>query len=48
MIVIKEVVTKERCDSCPARATFRITLETGKLYFCTHHFNEHKDALNKL
>lgn len=46
MIVIKQVTTKERCDSCPAKAHYRITLSTGKLYFCRHHYNKNEEALN--
>ena len=36
-----------KCDSCPARAQFRISLITGTLDFCRHHYlaNQEKLAL---
>jgi hypothetical protein len=36
-----------KCDSCPARAWFRISLITGTLDFCRHHYlaNQEKLAL---
>ena len=36
-----------KCDSCPARARFHISLITGTLDFCRHHYlaNQEKLAL---
>lgn len=46
----REVLTAEdRCDRCPARAVHRVeTPGRGTLDFCAHHWNEHKDALQRL
>lgn len=36
-----------KCDCCPAKARFRISLLTGTLDFCRHHYlaNQEKLAL---
>lgn len=35
----------DRCDRCGAQAQSRVTLRTGSLFFCGHHFRQHADAL---
>ena len=36
------------CDSCQAaRASYLIKLLDGELAFCGHHYNKHKEALDK-
>lgn len=35
----------DRCDRCGAQAKSRVTLRTGDLLFCSHHFRQHADAL---
>ena len=35
----------EYCDICGHQAYFVVTLSTGKLFFCYHHFNKNKEAL---
>lgn len=37
------------CDACGAAdAMFLINLVDGQLYFCGHHYNMNKDALDKV
>lgn len=37
------------CDKCnSAQALYQIKLLTGELYFCGHHYNEFKEALDKV
>lgn len=42
--ILKEA---DRCDQgrCGARAFVRVTLKTGELYFCGHHYAQHEDIL---
>jgi hypothetical protein len=36
------------CDACSvARAAYIIKLLDGELSFCAHHYNKHKEALDK-
>lgn len=35
----------EYCDICGHQSYYVVTLSTGKLYFCAHHFKLNKDAL---
>lgn len=37
----------EVCDICNHSACYAVTLASGKLFFCHHHFNANKDALNE-
>jgi hypothetical protein len=41
---------QDRCDRCPAEAKAVVVLLSGEgeLLFCTHHFRQHKDALNDI
>lgn len=34
-----------RCDSCSAEAFVWVKGVTGELMFCSHHYNNHADAL---
>jgi len=37
------------CDKCQsAKAVYLVRLINGELYFCGHHLNEHKEALDKV
>jgi hypothetical protein len=37
------------CDACgSADAMYLINLVDGQLYFCGHHYNDNKDALDKV
>ena len=38
----------EVCDVCQHHAYFVVTLATGKLFFCAHHFHKNKDALYEI
>lgn len=29
----------DRCDSCSARAYWEVSMESGNLVFCNHHYN---------
>ena len=35
----------DRCDVCDAQALVRVTLKTGTLTFCGHHYSKNADAL---
>ena len=35
----------DRCDVCPAAARVRVTVKSGDLVFCGHHFTKHEVAL---
>ena len=35
----------EYCDICGFQSYYIVTVSTGKLYFCAHHFAKNKDAL---
>ncbi|GAB3558494.1 DUF7455 domain-containing protein [Spelaeicoccus albus] len=35
----------DRCDRCGAQAYVRVELNSGDLFFCRHHSNEHLEAL---
>lgn len=44
--VKEQIITKnDRCDSCNAQAWVIVKGISGELYFCSHHFNKHEDAL---
>lgn len=34
-----------KCDSCPAKARFRILLITGTLDFCRHHYLANQEKI---
>ena len=37
------------CDQCNiAQAMYLIKLVDGELYFCSHHYNKNKEALDKV
>lgn len=37
------------CDQeCPAQAMYLVKLVEGELYFCGHHYNKNKEALDKV
>jgi hypothetical protein len=43
---INQPLTKrDRCDACKAQAKVRVTLKTGDLLFCQHHYDKHAKAL---
>ena len=35
----------EHCDICGFQSYYVVTVSTGKLFFCAHHFTKNKDAL---
>jgi hypothetical protein len=36
------------CDACAsAQALYLVKMIAGELYFCGHHYNENKEALDK-
>ncbi len=37
----------DRCDKCGAQAWVLVKGLSGELYFCSHHYNEHKEGLVK-
>ena len=38
----------EYCDICGHQSYYIVTLATGKLFFCAHHFKLNKDALYEI
>lgn len=36
------------CDRCGARSLTKFTLDSGCLYFCGHHANEHDEKLKEV
>lgn len=40
-----EAVEFKKCDSCPAGAQFTVTLITGTLDFCRHHYLKNQKKL---
>ncbi len=40
-----ETVEFKKCDSCPARAHFTVSLITGTLDFCRHHYLKNQEKL---
>ena len=40
-----ELSSLDRCDSCGAQAYVRVRIQSGELFFCGHHANEVKAAL---
>jgi hypothetical protein len=39
-------VEYNKCDSCPARANFAVTLLTGSHEFCRHQYLKNQEKLN--
>lgn len=37
--------TTERCDQCNAQSYYMAVFESGNLFFCYHHFNEHSEKI---
>jgi len=35
----------DRCDRCGSQAYVEVSLATGRLLFCAHHYQEHEDRL---
>lgn len=36
---------KERCDQCNAQSYYRVTFESGNLFFCHHHYKRHEAVI---
>lgn len=39
--------TALQCDRCVAVAKYTVSVKGRKLYFCNHHMNSNRDALEK-
>lgn len=39
------LTAKDRCDRCNAQAWVLVKGIVGELYFCSHHFTKHEEAL---
>lgn len=37
----------DRCDRCKAQAFVRVTMESGELTLCGHHYGKHHKVLNQ-
>ncbi len=47
-MTLDDLIKPIYCDKCTvARATHLIKLLDGELAFCGHHYNQHKEALDK-
>lgn len=46
--VARALTAHDRCDRCGAQAYVAVTLASGDLLFCGHHFHVHAPALGKL
>ena len=44
----EKVAQREECDQCSARALMQVTLPSGVLTFCLHHYNNNAQALTEL
>lgn len=44
----RPLFNREVCDRCGARAVVEVTVLSGTLTFCGHHYNHHEDALAKV
>jgi major membrane immunogen (membrane-anchored lipoprotein) len=38
----------DRCDRCGAQAYVQVTLHSGQLLFCAHHYQEHETRLRPI
>lgn len=38
----------DRCDACGAQAYVSVSMISGELLFCGHHYEKHKVALEKV
>lgn len=38
----KVITPHDYCDRCVAKAYFMVSLNTGDLYFCAHHFSKYE------
>lgn len=43
--VQKIITIYDYCDRCVAKAYFLVSLNTGDLYFCGHHFSKYQNTL---
>jgi len=46
-LVLVRPMERVQCDQCPARAYALVTLSTGDLAFCHHHYNKSAQALTE-
>ena len=45
-VIVPVLNATDRCDRCGSQAYVRATMTTGaELLFCSHHANEHRQAL---
>jgi hypothetical protein len=44
----QELTAHDRCDKCSSQAYYLTIFDAGELYFCYHHFNQNKEALEEL
>lgn len=42
------LTANDRCDSCVAQAYYIVSLASGMLFFCRHHFLKNEDALRDI
>ena len=44
---ILEVISRNRCDRCIAKACYMTVFDSGDLYFCSHHFLKHEEVIRE-
>ena len=44
-VVDKVITPLDYCDRCVAKAYFLVSLASGDLYFCGHHFSKYENTL---
>lgn len=44
----RQIKVSDRCDRCGAQAFVLVKLVAGVLQFCSHHYNQHAESLNKM
>jgi ribosomal protein L37E len=44
----RQLKIADRCDRCGVQAFVLVKLVAGQLMFCGHHYNQHKESLDKM
>lgn len=44
-VKLEWLTQKDRCDQCNAQAYYRVTFESGNLFFCHHHYKSHETVI---
>ena len=44
----RHLTDHDRCDQCGSQAYVQVSLPTGQLLFCAHHYQEHEARLSPI